>query len=206
MRILSAAGAALMFLNLSAGAGAADIKILTADTLTAIATAAGGTNIQRKDSGDGQALIVFQLEGKTYVFSLELCDKDDKSKCGAVLMATGLKGSASDTHEIINDFNATVGFLTAVKLGDVIAFGRYVVVLGGISAENTGVNFGLVTLAQDLYAEFLKSRVVASTGAPGQVLLSQPDAAPAVLQPVALTPEQMKSMANDAFAAKIKLK
>lgn len=204
MRILSAALAALLFIAMPAQTMAADIKVLTPDIAVALATAVGGTNVQRKDA-DGQTVVVFEHTGKTYVFSLELCDKDDKSKCGGLLMAMGFK--SSDTVETFNNFNKAIGFVTAVKLdNETMAFGRYVVALGGITAENIGANFGLLTIAPELYGEFAKSQIISSIGANGQVLLSQANPEPAALQPVALTIEQVKSMANDALAAKAKLK
>jgi hypothetical protein len=122
-------------------------------------------------------------------------------------MAIGFTATERDTVEVFNNFNKTVGFLTAVKLdSNTMAFGRFVVALGGITKENVAANLGLLTIAPELYGEFMKSQVVASTGPAGQVLLSQPNAAPAALQPVALTVEQVKAMTDDALAAKAKSK
>lgn len=205
MRILSALAAVLMFLSLPAGASAADLTVFTADEVMAIVTASGGTNVERKDV-DGQTIVIFDLGGKRYVFSLDLCQKEDTSKCLGLLMAVGFKASEIETLEMLNNFNKSVGFLTAVKLDSgTIAFGRFVVSVGGITRENVAANLALLTLAQEVYVAFAKSQVVASSGAGGQVLLSQPNTPPA-LQPVALTPEQVKSMVDDAWAAKVNFK
>ena len=57
-------------------------------------------------------------------------------------MASGFK--SSDTVESLNNFNKAIGFVTAVKLNnETMAFGRYVVALGGITVENVGANFEL---------------------------------------------------------------
>lgn len=196
MHILTATFAALILAD--APASAADVTAFTAESVAAIAIGLGGTNVESKGS-----LTVFDLNGQKYVFSRELCQKDDPSKCIGLLMASGFKTTPQDTVEVFNDFNKSIGFVTAVKLdNNTMAFGRFVVALGGITADNVKANFGLFSAAPELYNEFVKSQVVSSIGTGGQVLLAQPTAAPAKLQPVALTAEQVAAMTSDALAAK----
>jgi hypothetical protein len=204
MRILSAVLAALMLWSLPAPALAANINVFTAQEVIAILNEAGATDVQR-DDGDGISFISFKLGGQPYSFSLRLCDKTDRSKCGGLLMAAAFRMSPQHNVELFNSFNRSVPFLTAVKLdASVMAFGRFVIALGGVTRENVKANIDFLRLAPELFLSFEKSQVIASLE-PGVAQLSQANAAPTEFVPVALTRAEAARLMDEALLANAKL-
>jgi hypothetical protein len=204
MRILSAALAALMFCSLPAPGLAADIKLFTAQEVVAILNEAGATDVQR-DDGEGVSFISFKFGDQPYSFSLRLCDKNDRGRCGGLLMAAAYRMSPQHNVELFNSFNRSVPFLTAVKLDSgVMAFGRFVIALGGVSRDNVKANIDFLRLAPELFLSFEKSQVIASAGT-GAAQLSQVDAGPAKLVPVALTRAEAARLMDEALLANTKL-
>jgi hypothetical protein len=204
MRIVSAALAAVMFWSLPAPALAANINVFTAQEVVAILNEAGATDVQR-DDGDGISFISFKLGDQPYSFSLRLCDKTDRSRCGGLLMAAAYRMSPQHNVELFNSFNRSVPFLTAVKLdSSVMAFGRFVISLGGVTRENVKANIDFLRLAPELFLSFEKSQVIASVDA-GAAQLSQATAAPIKPEPVALTRAEMARLMDEALLANVKL-
>lgn len=196
MRILLAAMAALMLAALPTRA--ADIVEFTPDMLMGLATAVGGTNAQRVDQGGGYG-VVFEVGGRPYVFLLDFCSPSNTSKCAGVLMLSGFKPSANETIELFNEFHNAAGAITAVMIDkDAMAFVRHVLAPGGITTENVKENFTLLRTAPELYVTFLRSRAVASIAPPNTALLSHPAAEQSQLQPLRLSPVQLK-----AFLARV---
>lgn len=204
MRMFWTAMVVVTTFALSQTANAADFQTLTVQDVAAIVTEAGGTDVRVNESKD-LSFVNFKLGEVTYSFSLRLCSKDDKSKCGGLLMGVGYKMSETDTLELFNNFNRSVPFLTAVKLdNNLMAFGRFVVTLGGVDRENIKTNIALLLLGPELLAEVQKAQVVASVGG-NPALLSQMRYQPLRLQPVALTPEQIARLSDDRLIARFRL-
>lgn len=202
MRIVTAALAALLLLAMSVRAQAANIDVFTSQEVAAIIAEAGGTDVQVAE-GNGLTYINFKIGAQPYSYSLRLCDNTDKTKCAGLLMAMGFQMEPGFNLELFNNFNASVPFLTAVKLNnELMAFGRFVVSLGGVTRENVKSNMAFLALAPQLFMEFQKSQIVASIGPDGKPVAGM---TPPKLVPVKLTSEQMKRLMDDALVAKVKL-
>jgi hypothetical protein len=120
-------------------------------------------------------------------------------------MAAAYRMSPQHNVELFNSFNRSVPFLTAVKLdSSVMAFGRFVISLGGVTRENVKANIDFLRLAPELFLSFEKSQVIASVDA-GAAQLSQATAAPIKPEPVALTRAEMARLMDEALLANVKL-
>jgi hypothetical protein len=205
MRILSAATAVLLFLIGPARAADAEFTAFTPENVSAIMTANGATNVTREES-DGTTFINFELGGRPYSLSLRLCDK--APGCVALLMAIGFKVDEKPNLETLNAFNVAIPLTTIVKIDDsTIAFGRFVLAIGGVTRGNIEANMGAVVASPELFAMFLKSQVVASTTLGGQAQMIPTSGGP-VAEPTAvrLAPKDLERFVDDEALAKAKLR
>lgn len=206
MRIVSAAAAALLFVSSSFPAVAADISLLTVEEIEAIVGEAGGTEVERAEAG-GATFVRAKFQDQPYAFALLLCDKDDKTKCAGVLMSTAFKLSEHHNADLFNDFNKAVPFITAVKLNsELMAFGRFAVSLGGVTRENLKANLSFLSVAPQIFVEWEKRRVIASTGTGAATTLAQTAAPSTKLEPVELTGEQVTGLMEQALLTDVKPK
>lgn len=209
MRFLTAAFAAVA-IAASAIAGpamAADLTTFTPENVKAIVTEAGGTNVTQEAS-DGVTFINFEMGGLPYSYSIRLCDPKGAGGCVGLLMAIGFEMEQGYTLDTLNSFNRNVPLATVVQIDSkTIAFGRFVVSLGGISAENIKANMALVSIAPELFARHLKSQVVASAdpAASGKTLpVNMPT--PTAPKAIRLTPNAVTSIMEEDTLDKLKPK
>ena len=95
----------------------------------------------------------------------------------------------------INAFNGGFPIVTVFKPDEgTVVFGRLVTSIGGIQDANVAGNIGLVVAGPQVYNEFRKAQVVASTGVSGTMLLSGSAGPSPALKPVRLTPVQVNAV------------
>lgn len=176
---------------LSMSATAAPLASFTKDNVKAVLAGVGATGIEEQTS-DGVQFINFDYKGLKYSTSIRFCDANTQKNCTALFIAVGFEADGADTLDTVNAFNGGFPIATVFKPDQqTIVFGRLVTALGGVDASNVAANIGLVVAGPQVYNEFRKSQVVASTGVGGTMLLSQGAAPAPALKPVRLTPAQV---------------
>lgn len=176
---------------LSVSATAAPLASFTNDNVKAILAGVGATGVELQSS-DGVQFINFDYKGLKYSTSIRFCDANTQKNCTALFIAVGFEADGADTLDTVNAFNGGFPIATVFKPDQqTIVFGRLVTALGGVDASNVAANIGLVVAGPQVYNEFRKSQVVASTGVGGTMLLSQGAAPAPALKPVRLTPAQV---------------
>jgi hypothetical protein len=175
-------------------ASAAPLASFTNDNVQAFLKKAGATDIELESSG-GVQFVHFSYKGLKYSSSIRFCDQGTTKNCSGLLLAVGFESEAADTLETLNAFNYGFPIATAVKPdAKTLMFGRLVTSLGTVEEGNVAANLGLLIAGPQVYGEFRKTQVVASSGAGSTVLLAQSAAPTAALKPVKLTPDQVNSM------------
>ena len=175
-------------------ASAAPLASFTNDNVQAFLKKAGATEIEPEASG-GVQFVHFSYKGLKYSSSIRFCDQGTTKNCSGLLLAVGFEAEAADTLETLNAFNYGFPIATAVKPdAKTLMFGRLVTSLGTVEEGNVAANLGLLIAGPQVYGEFRKTQVVASSGAGSTVLLAQSNAPAAALKSVKLTPEQVNSM------------
>jgi hypothetical protein len=187
MRVLISLAASAL---LSVTASAANLTSFTTGSVSAIMQATGATNITSGKDG-GVPFVDFDYKAVSFRASLRLCDEGTGNNCEGLLFAAAFESDASDSLDIVNGFNAGFPILTATKPDPkTLAFTRFVLATGGIQDVNVAGNFGLLSAAPAIYAEFRKSQVVAMNGVGGVALLSQPTGPAPAMTSVRLSSEQ----------------
>ena len=175
-------------------ASAAPLASFTNDNVQAFLKKSGATDIETESSA-GVQFVHFSYKGLKYSSSIRFCDEGTTKNCSGLLLAVGFESEAADTLETLNAFNYGFPIATAVKPDPkTLMFGRLVTSLGTVEEGNVAANLGLLIAAPQVYGEFRKTQVVASSGAGSTVLLAQSSAPAAALKPVKLTPDQVNSM------------
>lgn len=175
-------------------ASAAPLASFTNDNVQALLKKSGATDIELESSG-GIQFVHFSYKGLKYSSSIRFCDEGTTKNCSALLLAVGFEAEAGDTLETLNAFNYGFPIATAVKPDPkTLMFGRLVTSIGTVEEGNVAANLGLLIAGPQVYGEFRKTQVVASSGAGSTVLLAQSNAPAAALKPVKLTPDQVNSM------------
>jgi len=175
-------------------ASAAPLASFTNDNVQAFLKKAGATDIEPEASG-GVQFVHFSYKGLKYSSSIRFCDQGTTKNCSGLLLAVGFESEAADTLETLNAFNYGFPIATAVKPdAKTLMFGRLVTSLGTVEEGNVAANLGLLIAGPQVYGEFRKTQVVASSGAGSTVLLAQGNAPAAALKSVKLTPDQVNSM------------
>jgi hypothetical protein len=187
MRVLISLAASAV---LAVTASAANLTSFTTGNVSAIMQATGATNITSGKDGN-VPFVDFDYKSVSFRASLRLCDEGTTNNCEGVLFAAAFESDAVDSLDVVNGFNAGFPILTATKPDPkTLAFTRFVLATGGIQDVNVAGNFGLLSAAPAIYAEFRKSQVVAMNGVGGVALLSQPTGPAPALKPVRLSGEQ----------------
>jgi hypothetical protein len=175
-------------------ASAAPLASFTNDNVQAFLKKSGATDIETESSA-GVQFVHFSYKGLKYSSSIRFCDEGTTKNCSGLLLAVGFESEAADTLETLNAFNYGFPIATAVKPDPkTLMFGRLVTSLGTVEEGNVAANLGLLIAGPQVYGEFRKTQVVASSGAGSTVLLAQSSAPAAALKPVKLTPDQVNSM------------
>jgi hypothetical protein len=175
-------------------ASAAPLASFTNDNVQAFLKKSGATDIETESSA-GVQFVHFSYKGLKYSSSIRFCDEGTTKNCSGLLLAVGFESEAADTLETLNAFNYGFPIATAVKPDPkTLMFGRLVTSLGTVGEGNVAANLGLLIAGPQVYGEFRKTQVVASSGAGSTVLLAQSSAPAAALKPVKLTPDQVNSM------------
>ena len=188
--LLSLAAASL----LSVPAFAAPINSFTADNVKGVLTDIGATAIEMQTS-DGVQFVHFDYKGLKYSTSLRFCDAGSQKNCSGLLIAVGFEADAADSLSTINAFNGGFPIVTVFKPDEgTVVFGRLVTSIGGIQDANVAGNIGLVVAGPQVYNEFRKAQVGASTGVSGTMLLSGSAGPSPALKPVRLTPVQVNAV------------
>ena len=179
---------------LALSASAAPMTTFTSDNVQSFLKKAGATNIEPETNG-GVQFVHFEYKGLKYSTSVRFCDEGTTKNCTGLLMAIGFEADSSDSLEVLNSFNYGFPIATAVKPDPkTLVFGRLVTSIGGVEEGNVAANLGLLIAAPQVYGEFRKTQVDASSGVGSTVLLSQ-NAAPAPsLKPVKLSADQVNSL------------
>lgn len=187
MRVLASLAA---FVALTATASAAQLTTFTTGNVTSIMKQSGAENITSGKDG-GVAFVDFDYKGVSFRATLRLCDEGTTNNCEGVLFAAAFEAEVVDTVDVVNGFNSGFPILTATKPDSkTLAFTRFVLASGGIQDVNVAGNFGLLTAAPAIYAQFRKAQVVAMNGAGGVVQLSLPAGPAPALKSVKLSAEQ----------------
>jgi len=175
-------------------ASAAPLASFTNDNVQAFLKKSGATDIETESSA-GVQFVHFSYKGLKYSSSIRFCDEGTTKNCSGLLLAVGFESEAADTLETLNAFNYGFPIATAVKPdAKTLMFGRLVTSLGTVEEGNVAANLGLLIAGPQVYGEFRKTQVVASSGAGSTVLLAQSSAPAAALKSVKLTPDQVNSM------------
>lgn len=174
-------------------ANAAPFASFTKDNVKAVLAGVGASNVEEQTL-DGVQFVNFDYKGLKYSTSIRFCDGNTQKNCTALFIAVGFQADGADTLDTINAFNGGFPIATVFKPDQqTIVFGRLITALGGIDAANVAANIGLVVAGPQVYNEFRKSQVVASTGVGGTMLLSQGASPAPSLEPVRLTPMQVNA-------------
>ncbi len=195
MRFLTAASAAVAIAAtaIAGPATAADVTSFTQENVKAVVTEAGGTNITQEVI-EGIPFTQFELGGIPFTYSIHLCDKKSGA-CIGLMMATAFQSEAG--LSTLNSFNKTIPFATVVQIDAIkIGFGRFMTSAGGVSLDNVKMNMGLHMIAPQLFAEHLKSEVVASAdpAKAGKEVLPVNMPAPVAPKAVRLSPKDMNAI------------
>lgn len=175
-------------------ASAAPITSFTGDNVKAMLTDAGATNI-KSETNAGVPFVNFEYQGLKYSASIRFCEKGTTKNCQGLLFAIGFEADAADTLDTINAFNFGLPMVTAVKPdASTLAFGRFVTSIGGIQDSNVAANLGMLVATPQIYSDFRKTQVVASSGAGATVMLSQGSSPAPALKSKELTAEQISGL------------
>lgn len=175
-------------------ASAAPLSSFTNDNVQALLKKSGATDIETESNG-GVQFVHFSYKGLKYSSSIRFCDEGTTKNCTGLLLAVGFEAEAADTLETLNAFNYGFPIATAVKPdAKTLMFGRLVTSIGTVEEGNVAANLGLLIAGPQVYGEFRKTQVVASSGAGSTVLLAQSSAPAAAMKSVKLTPDQVNSL------------
>jgi hypothetical protein len=205
MRILTAlAAGAIAAFAISAPATAATITTFTPEVVKTIVTEAGGTNITQ-ETAEGISFTSFELGGIPFTYSIQGCDP--KAGCVALVMVAAFETEVDYNLNTINGFNLKVPFATVVKIkANQIAFGRFLVSIGGITTDNIKANMGFHMLAPELFSRHAASEVVASIDATtAGKTMPVAVTAPVAPKAIRLAPKDMKVILDQDILSKIKL-
>ena len=209
-RALAIAAALTMFMPSLALAQNSEINIanpssivdsVQADDIKSLVTEMGAREAQVRD-GDNNKIVTF-LDGKLpYTFGITGCEiRPGKCLSLVMLVFIDMGGSAIST-DMINTRNKDSFFNTAIRIDDkVIAFGRGVIVDGGITRRNLATNIVVYAAMVHDGIKHFGSQLVASNTLPGTTQnLSLQNGA---LRPVFPTPQQLNT-ALKAYDARLK--
>lgn len=199
-RALALAAALSLFVPSLVLAQGADIKIpnpssivdeLGSESVKALVTDLGVQEVQIRDA-EGNKVVTF-VDGKLpFTFGITGCEIRPGKCISLVMLVFVDMGAIGLSTDMINARNRDSFFNTAIKIDEkVIAFGRGVIVDGGVTRKNLATNIVVfATLVQDGIKHFT-SQVVASTLFPGATQnLSFANGAPRAVFP---SPQQLNT-------------
>jgi hypothetical protein len=209
-RALALAAALTMYMPSLALAQNSEINIanptsivdnVQADDIKSLVTEMGAREAQVRD-GDNNKIVTF-LDGKLpYTFGITGCEIRP-GKCLSLVMLVFIDmGASGISTDMINSRNKDSFFNTAIRIDDkVIAFGRGVIVDGGITRRNLATNIVVYAAMVHDGIKHFGSQIVASSGLPGTTQnLSLQNG---TLRPVFPTPQQLNT-ALKAYDARLK--
>jgi hypothetical protein len=175
---------------------------LGSESVKALVTELGAQEAQVRDA-EGSKVITF-VDGKLpYTFGITGCDIRPGKCISLVMLVFVDMGAIGTSTDMINARNRDSFFNTAIKIDEkVIAFGRGIIVDGGVTRKNLATNIVVfAALVQDGIKHFT-SQVVASTLYPGATQnLSFANGAPRAVLP---SPQQLNT-ALKAYDARMQV-
>ena len=177
------------------------VDTVTPEMIQALITEMGGKDAQVRESENGK-VVTFSDGSLPYVFGIAGCEVKP-GKCMTLVMLVFVDmGASGITADMINTRNNDSFFATSVKIDDkVIAFGRGVLVDGGVTRENLSLN---IAIYASLVREGIKhfgSQVVAARNMPAT--MQNLSWGRAQVRPILPTPQQLDSfMKSKEFAPK----
>lgn len=169
-----AATLALLSPSLVVAAGAADIADpkgivdnITPEGIRALVTEMGVKDAQIRD-GESNKVVTFTDGSTPYAFGIASCDVKPGRCLTLVMLVFVDMGGSGITTEMVNERNKESFFNTSVKVDDkIIAFGRGVLVDGGITRSNLASNINVFAGQVREGVKHFSSQVVASNTYPG---------------------------------------
>ena len=167
------------------------VDTVTPELVQSIVTEMGGKDVQIRESENGK-VVTFSVGSLPYVFGVSGCEVKP-GKCMTLVMLVFVDmGATGITADMINTRNNDSFFATSVKIDDkVIAFGRGVLVDGGVTRENLSLN---IAIYASLVREGIKhfgSQVVAARNMPAT--MQNLSWGQAQVRPILPTPQQLNS-------------
>lgn len=189
--LLSPAGAAPQAGGPSLSNPKAIVDTVSAEAIQALVTEMGAKDAQVRE-GDAGKVVTFSDGSMPYVFGIAGCDVKPGKCMTLVMLAFVDMGASGITNDMINTRNSDSFFATSVKIDDkTIAFGRGVLVDGGVTRENLSLNIAIyASLVRDGIKHF-SSQVVASRNMPGTV--QNLSWGQAQVRPILPTPQQLNA-------------
>lgn len=202
MRFLTAA-AALALTATAPLASAAEVKGFTVDNVKSLIAEGGGSNIAAH-TVEGTQMVTFEMGGLPFAYTLQLCDTKGSGACAGLLMAIGMEVDKPYSLEALNAFNRDIAAVTVVQLdAKTIAFGRFVIAVGGINSENFKANMQFVGVAPELFVRHQASQVVASTDKGQATTVSAPTTPATAPKAVPLSAKAIGRMIDQELLGKL---
>ena len=168
------------------------VDTLTPEAVQSLVAEMGGKDVQIRDL-EGNKVITFVDGNIPYQFAVGGCDITPGKCFSLVMLVFADMGASGITTDMINSRNLDNFFNTAVKVDDkVIAFGRGVLLAGGVTRRNLAWNVGVYAGQVGEGIRHFSSQVVASRALPGmtQNLSFSENSSLRVVRP---TPEQLSA-------------
>lgn len=143
------------------------VDTITPEGIRALVTEMGGKDAQIRD-GDSNKVVTFTDGSTPYAFGIASCDVKP-GRCLTLVMLVFIDmGGSGITADMVNERNKESFFNTALRMDDkVIAFGRGVLVEGGITRSNLASNISVFAGQVSEGVKHFSSQVVASNAYPG---------------------------------------